>query len=356
MLFLERIYKAPNSVAAEDKPTFYAVLLGGWTGLLVHICFFFLFVWQDVELMVNVNIFSILAWSWYLYLAYKSKWSDAIYIACAEISIHAVFVVSALGTQYGFQFYLISIACLLVVNPTIKVMSGWLLSLFCLFLFAGLYVIFPSATEQVIFEDHVLLIFVICFLSATFPIVIGIMIMKREFVMQQEALQRLANHDMLTDLHNRRFFYTYLNERHAQAKEKNRSFFLAIADIDKFKMVNDVHGHSLGDDVLVVVSNRLTQLLSKGDNIARWGGEEFMFYLDSDDLKSAFEKLDYLRASICAERFTRKRLNITMSFGLVEVTPNLSVDEAIKIADEYLYTAKSEGRNRVISDAFEQKP
>jgi diguanylate cyclase (GGDEF)-like protein len=355
MNLLARLYAPPASIRQEEKPAFYAVLFAGWTGLAVHLLFLLMFISQDVDIMVKVNLLSVIAWCYYIYLTHQARLSHAIYVACAEITIHAIFAVSVLGTQYGFQFYLVSIACLLAVNPNIKVQSAWWLALFCLILFASLYVIFPQVSATVIFSDYIQIIFIAVFLSATIPIVFGILIMKREYIKQRYALESAANHDMLTGLHNRRFFYAYLDEQQGQAKRNANDFCLAIADLDKFKHVNDTYGHSIGDDVLVVIANQIKQLLDKEDDLARWGGEEFLFYLKEGDLQKAFEKLDNIRASIESKRFTRKRLSVTMSFGLVKVSAEQSLDEAIKRADSLLYDAKHAGRNCVMSDSFEQK-
>ena len=152
-----------------------------------------------------------------------------------------------------------------------------------------------------------------------------------------------SQRDKLTGLKNRFGFY---GDR--QSKKEPPSA-LIICDIDHFKRVNDTYGHNAGDAVLKNVAGILRSTLGSGDGVYRWGGEEFIIFLEGvalDGARSIAEKIRRAaEASDCS--FDDQKIRVTMSFGCVEIDPSISVDDNIKIADARLYRAKEGGRNRV---------
>ena len=152
-----------------------------------------------------------------------------------------------------------------------------------------------------------------------------------------------SQRDKLTGLKNRFGFY---GDRQARHKIPSS---LIICDIDHFKRVNDTYGHNAGDAVLKNVAWILRSTLGSGDGVYRWGGEEFIIFLEGvalDGARSIAEKIRRAaEASDCS--FDDQKIRVTMSFGCVEIDPSISVDDNIKIADARLYRAKEGGRNRV---------
>jgi diguanylate cyclase (GGDEF)-like protein len=124
-------------------------------------------------------------------------------------------------------------------------------------------------------------------------------------------------------------------------------------DIDHFKKVNDTYGHQLGDIVLVNIANVIKKHLRTYDVAARYGGEEFVAILPETPLDEAITVAERIRAATQQSSFSNKlqTLKITISIGVATFPmPGLdSVDDLIRIADEGLYRAKSEGRNRVVT-------
>jgi diguanylate cyclase (GGDEF)-like protein len=117
-------------------------------------------------------------------------------------------------------------------------------------------------------------------------------------------------------------------------------------DIDHFKLVNDQHGHDVGDSVLTEVSNQLTAAFRSSDYVSRWGGEEFLIALTRTGIDDASLVLDRLRAQIADSR-RLSRTPVTMSIGSTEWRPGEDLHTALKRADTALYEAKDAGRNRI---------
>lgn len=156
--------------------------------------------------------------------------------------------------------------------------------------------------------------------------------------------------DQLTGLKNRRGFYDYYREYVAQQPECGS---IVMCDIDFFKKVNDTYGHNAGDAVLMYVSDCLQRNLAIGDEVVRWGGEEFIFVLKNKDVQAAAEFAQQIREQIQESiiRYGQQQIRITMSFGVASLELELSSDENIKRADDYLYQAKQTGRNKVVVEA-----
>jgi len=119
-----------------------------------------------------------------------------------------------------------------------------------------------------------------------------------------------------------------------------------IFDIDFFKKINDTHGHGVGDEVLRSLVHVVFQNIRQEDLLARWGGEEFMILMPQTALKSAFDLAERLRKNIEKYEFSKVG-KVTVSLGLAEFSSEDDIESFIKWADDALYIAKGNGRNRV---------
>lgn len=156
-----------------------------------------------------------------------------------------------------------------------------------------------------------------------------------------------ARLDLLTGLHNRRGFEEAFEARDAAVAP----WCLALCDIDRFKRINDDHGHAVGDRVLAAVAGTLVGTC-KGHFVARHGGEEFAILLESMTLAEAADIVEAARAAIEAKRFRDRDTDallgtITMSAGVTAIHVADTIDTALERADRLLYTAKAAGRNQV---------
>lgn len=166
-------------------------------------------------------------------------------------------------------------------------------------------------------------------------------------------LEELATTDALTGLSNRRAMMNALSRDVARAERDGTKLGFVILDVDHFKRFNDEHGHPLGDEVLRHVAKVLASGVRKGDLAARYGGEEFCVVLPGSDAQGA--ALVARRFRIAIERLSiespKGPLRVTASFGVaaLSVPDGVTPAQLIKRADEALYRAKAEGRNRVVT-------
>ncbi len=168
----------------------------------------------------------------------------------------------------------------------------------------------------------------------------------------QRSLRLLVEYDALTRLNNRRYADNRLKALNKKAKEGGEEFCVAIGDIDFFKKFNDTYGHDAGDEVLRSVSAVLKKHMLGQGFVARWGGEEFLFVFEMTGLEKATEALWNTLAEIRSMdvKYEMQTLKVTMSFGVTESKKGVSVDDLLKQADENLYTAKENGRHRVVAE------
>jgi len=158
-----------------------------------------------------------------------------------------------------------------------------------------------------------------------------------------------ANKDFLTGVYNRRYFYDDMNEYVAYAEERAEPYAVAMLDIDHFKEINDVCGHDSGDRVLKTLAKKLIDETKNGDLIARFGGEEFCIVLKNVSNGEAVKFFVNLRANIasCNVQLKKEQKNFTVSIGVAFSRSDYKLDELLELADEALYRAKENGRNRV---------
>ncbi len=162
-------------------------------------------------------------------------------------------------------------------------------------------------------------------------------------------LRFLAHNDQLTGVSNRRDLTNILEKEYERSQRYNNTFSFIIFDIDHFKRINDTYGHNTGDRILKEISMLVSENIRKSDYFGRWGGEEFVVIAPENNLKSAKKFAEKLRKEIDEYSFIKER-NITASFGVAELSAEENIDQLIKRADDALYRAKANGRNRVESD------
>ncbi len=171
---------------------------------------------------------------------------------------------------------------------------------------------------------------------------------------KEEALYQLASTDPLTGLLNRRAFADSARRELERAGRMHYPLALLMFDLDHFKQVNDNHGHSVGDLVLCQFADSLRHILRGMDLIGRIGGEEFVVLLAASDMAAAVETAERIRQPISQQPFgppDGPQLSITVSGGLCRWYPDQSLDEALRQVDLALYSAKADGRNRIVAGA-----
>ncbi len=177
----------------------------------------------------------------------------------------------------------------------------------------------------------------------------------------QEKLRDQANRDSLTGLFNRRYLEGTLEREMARCRREGTPMTMLLLDIDHFKLINDTYGHQAGDEVLRVFGKTLHDSARAEDIVCRYGGEEFLLVLSKMPLDIARERGAYLLKLFedTTVAFGELRIRITTSIGIAGTPEHSdSTDGLIRCADEALYLAKHNGRNRVVTfgDAIKELP
>ena len=163
-----------------------------------------------------------------------------------------------------------------------------------------------------------------------------------------ELLEVQATTDVVTGVANRRRLDDELQRLIAQASRYGQSLSVVLLDLDCFKEVNDTHGHDIGDRVLVEVADRLTAAVRDADLVGRWGGEEFLLLAPHTDHPAACALAERCREAISRSSMQAGDVTVTASFGVATLGPDDDARSLMRRADLALYTAKSEGRDRVV--------
>jgi diguanylate cyclase (GGDEF)-like protein len=168
-----------------------------------------------------------------------------------------------------------------------------------------------------------------------------------------EEIYRLTIRDGLTDLHNKRYLLEFLDRELARSARHTRPLALLIFDIDRFKEVNDSLGHLGGDYALRELSALVRRGIRKEELFARYGGEEFAIVLPEATCEEATAIAERIRESVASESFEYEgnKFRLTISLGVAATVgdDSMTPEELIRQADERLYQAKRDGRNRVVS-------
>jgi len=164
---------------------------------------------------------------------------------------------------------------------------------------------------------------------------------------KNEELEALSTTDSLTGLANHRSLMKRLDAEEARYKRDKRGFSVLVGDVDHFKQYNDAFGHPAGDEVLQLIADIMRESARPVDCVARYGGEEFVVVMPDTTPADALELAEHIRARVAAKKFTGRKM--TLSIGVASFPEDGDNAEAIiSVADEALYQAKREGRDRAV--------
>lgn len=159
-------------------------------------------------------------------------------------------------------------------------------------------------------------------------------------------LKDMSITDGLTGLYNHKHIYKILKKEIEKACVLKSDLSIIMFDIDHFKKVNDNYGHQFGDDVLVKISSYINQYVGKNGFVGRYGGEEFLIVLPDADIENAYKKAEYIRKGIKTIEFKNDNPIVTISGGVIQFKQE-SCKDIVNIADQLLYKAKENGRDRI---------
>ena len=164
-----------------------------------------------------------------------------------------------------------------------------------------------------------------------------------------EKTKQESKEDFLTKLYNKRALDEFFAIKDAEFERYDRNYSVVMFDLDHFKSVNDTYGHDAGDAVLSAFAKILKKEARTVDVVGRFGGEEFMALLSDTDTKGGVIFADKVRKQVQKSRFMYKgeRIAVTVSCGVSERKKHVNLQGVLKAADDMLYKAKKDGRNRV---------
>ena len=174
---------------------------------------------------------------------------------------------------------------------------------------------------------------------------------EEKIIQYNKKLLQMANFDALTLLKNRFSINDHMVDLACSCARSGDSFFIAIGDVDYFKHINDQFGHDAGDYVLRTIANIFIDYMAEKGDVARWGGEEFLFTFEKTNSSQALTDLNGLRERIANFPFNYEEssFHVTMTFGMEKYQEYLGVENCISKADTKLYQGKNNGRNIVIN-------
>ena len=170
----------------------------------------------------------------------------------------------------------------------------------------------------------------------------------------ESMLVEMATRDFLTGLLNRRETLRRIGQEHSRAGRLSKPLSVVMVDIDRFKEINDAHGHAAGDDVLQELSRKIREVVRDYDIVCRYGGEEFLVATPEADGETARAVAERLRCAVEEMAITvgdGSAIRFTVSAGVAQWKKGENVDQLIARADAALYEAKAAGRNRVVHAA-----
>ena len=181
--------------------------------------------------------------------------------------------------------------------------------------------------------------------------------LQEQLLRAREALREQATHDGLTGLHNRATILEILDKELARSGREEQPLSLLLVDLDRFKLINDIHGHQAGDAVLRESAQRMKAALRRYDSVGRYGGEEFLLILPGCRGEMAYGQAERVREAVGAGAvdFAGNQLSISCSIGMAyrEAPVPQDAGPLIREADVALYVAKNLGRNQVAAFAAE---
>lgn len=256
----------------------------------------------------------------------------------------------SLGRAAGFEILFVPMFPLVVVTGRIGVWSKILIILVLGAFVIGLQEYTGSYRAIVDLEENSLMAMRAINFGSVILAVSGIVWRYFQIVTQQQAdLQAFATVDQLTGLYNRHSMNEIASREIVRAKRYESPLSILICDLDRFKAINDQHGHEAGDTALIHAARLLKTSVRESEVVCRWGGEEFVLLLANTNAKGAEALAERIRARFESSplEFAGKQIPLTLTLGSASLQPADAFSDLVSRADQALYKGKLAGRNRV---------
>lgn len=282
----------------------------------------------------------------------------ALAVACLDIAVASVLGTLSLGEAAGFLYYMMVPLVLIGLHPG-RSLGRWIWVGLLGALYVGFEVLWPSLgglaglPASTVHVVHVFNVLVVSVAVVVMALMSALTVARAEHA-QRSALRQMegiALRDDLTGLYNRRALEDVLARENSRARRSARFYCVVMADVDRFKAVNDRNGHAAGDAVLQAVAGLLRANVRDHDVVSRWGGEEFVVVLPDTSLAGGMRTAEKLRQAV--EELTvdadGETLHVTMTFGVAEGDGESPPSQVVEAADAAMYRGKGQGRNRVVA-------
>jgi len=310
----------------------------------------------DVPILVIFSIPTICVYIIGYILIYKDKLAIYVWMIYLWISIYMGLTTVCLGYGFGFHLYCMSMIPVMFVTEYLayKLKTGSMRALHISIAVCIVYLISTGYVSNMgpIYERDESAAKIFWLMNSV--IVFGFLIFYTNWMLKlvkesDRKLEEMAHIDKLTGLYNRH----YLTELLEGAATADSGDTVAMADIDRFKQINDTYGHNAGDYCLAKLAEILKD--SSGATVGRWGGEEFLIYMpaksmDAEAKGNAKDFFEKIREKVENTNFTYEGtpIKVTITIGVAKRGSHISIDKWINQADENLYIGKNNGRNKVV--------
>ncbi len=315
-----------------------------------HLIFAVIYSVNDVPEMSIMNMMSVVILGYIIYLLmFKNRFVISCYLIVITVCSYVIYCVYFLG--YGKASASILPVLLFGIYVLFPLKNRVMNQLYAM-IFISFAIILHLRTSHIAKYNSELEFIEVCniFFVTAFSIYmvklekIATSIVSTFGIKDKSILSKEAYQDYLTGLWNRRFMELEFTK--VKGFENN---VIVMSDIDFFKKVNDTYGHNAGDYVLKEISSIFKQNLRETDTVCRWGGEEFLFLMKNTSKADVLSRIERIRSIVekTKFRFNDIEFNVTVSFGVALIEPNLTVFEGIERADKSMYHSKQNGRNRI---------
>lgn len=314
--------------------------------LIVRLFYMIMFFVAKIYVLAYLTIGTMVFYGSCFFLIKKRKYYPYALLCGNEYFAYIIVTTLLIGFRSGFHLYLIGLSVTSFFATYFsknKRISG---SVFWAFLSIGIYLtlyfvtrnqtpkyIIDSWMEQTFFTLHVVMVFWFA--------VFYLFVFTRYSLSLENKIMFESRTDELTQINNRYALYDYFSQEENKSKKS-----LALFDIDNFKEVNDTYGHVCGDFILQRIAKIMSEVL-KDAFVCRYGGEEFIVVLDSED---SYDKLETFRKAIENEviEYEGHKHKITITIGVAKNKRDLSLERWIHLADEKMYEGKNSGKNKIV--------
>ncbi len=348
--FHKLIEKKLNSISEEDLIASIALCVLNFFIMVAHIFFFLFFIVNSTEMSFMNFICALSSFISIYLIVFKEDILHSVYLLILSFTYYTLWCSYYLGFNSLVAMLLpIIIVCIysfydLPIRDLFLTAFILLLTFFTVIYFRH-YTVAKYATYYPYIE-YINLAF--GFIASSFIILtkrFSNFYIKKVQEEKLMALSKQANVDFLTNLWNRRYVLSTLENN-----KKFDKYYVVLSDIDFFKNINDTYGHNCGDYILKELSIVFSNAFDKDEIISRWGGEEFLFILRDKPKQDVINTLEEMRKSIenTTFEYQNQKFKITTSFGVNYVKKDILFDQAIHYCDEALYFAKKNGRNQTV--------